>query len=244
MGITIYPYNILESGTVTVTGDADTGYPESRLYDRTLSLFWKDTVTEAKEFEVDQGAGSILDVDLLFISGHNFDGEDMQWQHSDNGSVWSDAVTDWSQSGNGQIVKALDPALTHRYWKVTLTSMTDPECAEIFMSLGHVFTVLDEPRPVQAEQSNLQRFESIGGMSRRIKLGDTRRAWTYDIRLKNAADRANLLTVLGYTDGIVKPVFVKDMDGNYYFMELLEDPRMERAQISRGYVTLFLLEAL
>ena len=40
--IKFYPYNILEFGTVTVTGDPDSGYPESRLYDRAISLYWKD----------------------------------------------------------------------------------------------------------------------------------------------------------------------------------------------------------
>ena len=244
MSVTLYPYNILESGTVTVTGTPDTGYPVSRLYDRGLSLYWKDTVTEAKTFHVDQGATGILDVDMLAIFGHNFDGEDMQLQYSDDDAAWTDAVTDWTQSGDAQITKPLAAAVTHRYWRVTVTSMANPECGELYISKGYAFAVLDDPRPAQAEQSNVDRLESVGGMRRAIKHGDTRRSWSYDIRLKNATDRANLLTVLEYTDGTHKPLPVKDMDGNYYMMELMDDPRMDRAQISRGYATLTLLETL
>ena len=129
MSITLYTRNILETGTVTVTGTPDTGYPESRLYDRCISLYWLDTVTEAKNFVVDQGASGNLAVDFLAIEKHNFNGEDMQWQWStDNFAAdINDAVTDWTQGDNNQIIKTLGSDLTKRYWRVTVTSMANPQ---------------------------------------------------------------------------------------------------------------------
>ncbi|RLC21878.1 MAG: hypothetical protein DRH56_09160 [Deltaproteobacteria bacterium] len=244
MSIALYPYNILESGTLTVTGTADTGYPESRLHDRSAVLLWKDTVTEAKTFHIDQGASNILPVDLLYVAGHNFDGATLAWQYSDDDSAWTDAVTGWTQGGNGVITKSLSSAVSHRYWRFTVTSMSNPQCGEIIMSRGYAFTLLGDPRPIQADRGNVARFESIGGMSRRVKLGDPRRSWDMDLRLGDAAARNSLLAVLDYTGGTEKPLIIKDMDGNYYLMELLEDPRIERAPINRGYTTLRLLEAL
>ena len=66
MDTILYTNNILESGTLTVSGTADTGFPESRLYDRSISLYWKDTITEAKYFTVDQGVADLLPESLLF----------------------------------------------------------------------------------------------------------------------------------------------------------------------------------
>ena len=117
--IKLYTRNILETGTVTVTDDADSGYPEARLHDRDISLYWKDASESIVNFIVDQGA-SPLAVDALIISGHDFSGSDIAWQWSDNGIGWHDAVTVWTQNDNEQIVKILEIPLTKRYWRVLL----------------------------------------------------------------------------------------------------------------------------
>ena len=80
--ITLYTRNILETGAVTVTGTPDTGFPVSRLYDRSIDFYWKDTVTEAKDFKIDQGASGNLAVDALIIDKHNFNGIDLKLQYS------------------------------------------------------------------------------------------------------------------------------------------------------------------
>ena len=72
--ITLYTRNIFETGTVTVTGTPDTGYPESRLHDRCISLYWKDTIIGGKNFLVDQGAAGNVSVNFLVIDKHNFNG--------------------------------------------------------------------------------------------------------------------------------------------------------------------------
>ena len=117
--IKLFTRNILETGTFTVTGNPDSGYPEARLHDREISLYWKDASESLVNFVVDQGA-SPLAVDALIISGHNFSGSDIAWQWSDDNVTWYDAVDVWMQSDNLQIVKILTTALTKRYWRILL----------------------------------------------------------------------------------------------------------------------------
>jgi len=118
--IKLYTRNILETGIFTVTGDADSGYPEARLHDRDISLYWKDASADKVQFITDQGASPVA-VDSLIINGHDFDGSYMAWQYSDNSFYWVDAVPKWTQDGNSQIVKTLTIALTKRYWRVVLS---------------------------------------------------------------------------------------------------------------------------
>ena len=121
--IKLYTRNILETGTFTVTADADSGYPEARLHDRDISLYWKDASADNVIFSVDQSSSPVA-VDALITNGHDFDGKYMAWQYSDNGFYWIDAVTRWTQSGNSQIVKILATALTKNYWRVVLSDTT------------------------------------------------------------------------------------------------------------------------
>jgi len=235
--ITLYTRNILESGTVDVTGAPDTGYPESRLYDRHISLFWKDTVTEAKNFTVDQGATGNLAVDFLAIESHNFDNKTMQWQWStDNfsGDV-NDAVTDWSQSGNGQIIKTLDPAFTKRYWRVSVSSIANPQCSEIFMSYGHSFTILANPYPRAKKQANVSWRRTVGGSERSTKFGDARKVRTYAMKLDSSA-LADFQNAMDDLDEYSKPFYICDHDGNYWMCRLLDEP--EEHYSNKAYTTI------
>jgi len=121
--IKLFTRNILETGTFTVTGDADSGYPEARLHDREISLYWKDASADKVQFIVDQGVSPVA-VDSLIINSHDFDGYYMAWQYSDNSFYWVDAVEKWIQDGNSQIVKTFTTALTKRYWRVVLSDTT------------------------------------------------------------------------------------------------------------------------
>ncbi|MDY6790538.1 MAG: hypothetical protein SWH54_04635 [Thermodesulfobacteriota bacterium] len=215
--VTFYPYNILESGTVDVTGDPDTGFPESRLYDRAVSLFWKDTVAEAKNFTADQGASGNLGVDFLAIPKHNFSGIAMQWQYSNDNFVADihDAVIDWNQGDNSQIIKTLASPVTQRYWRVTLASMTNPKCSEIFMSKGYSFNALREGNPTGRDIDKVRWQETVGGVERSTKIGNKRKARTYNFWM-SAAEYASLLTIKNYLNDYAKPFYFKDHKDNYY----------------------------
>ena len=54
--VKIWPYNILETGTVVVSGTPDSGYPATRLFDRSINLLWKVT-TGGDAFGFDDSMG-------------------------------------------------------------------------------------------------------------------------------------------------------------------------------------------
>lgn len=243
--IILYTRNILEASTVTVTGEPDSGYPESRLYDRAISLFWKDTVTEAKNFTVDQGGSNNLAVDFLAIEKHNFAGKDMQWQYSTDNFVAdiNDAVTDWNQADNNQIIKTLDAALTKQYWRVTLASMQNPKCSEIFLGHGRTFTVQAKPDPVADDLANVRWNKSVGGLERSTKFGDERRVRDYSMFL-SASDLTGFRAAIDELGGHSKPFYIKDHEGNYWMCRLQNVPREQFAHKTHTRITIRVVEML
>jgi len=239
--ITLYPDNFLEDGTVTVTGTADTGYPESRLYDRALGFLWKDTVTAAQDYHLDYATA--VECDFLAIEGHNFDGEDMEWQWSTDDAAWNDAVTAWTQSGNAQIVKVISSSLTKRYWKVTVTSMTNPQCGEIYMSLGYSFDILAEPGPAVKKISNVEWRRTVGGSARSTKFGNRTRQYTYDMFL-SAADLTSFRAVIDLLDEGRYPFYIKDHEGSYWLCRLADEPIEKWDNHTYTHVTMTVIEVL
>jgi len=233
--IKLYTRNILEDSTVTVTGAPDTGYPKARLYDRTISLYWKDTVTEAKTFHVDQGATGNESVDGLFIPKHNFNGEDLTWEYSENDSDWFDAVSGWTQGDSNQIEKTLNTALLKRYWRLTLTSMANPRCSEIFMSYGYEFQVDFSSQPTLAEVPNVQWHMTVGGLERSTRFGDERRQRTYSLFL-DSTDLASFRAAMDDLTNYSKPFYLKDHEGSYFMVRLLDVPKENF--MTEGHVTM------
>lgn len=223
--IKLFTYNIFEEAdAVTVTGTPDVGYPVERLYDRSIGFFWKDAVTEAKTFKADQGASGNLDVDTLIIDRHNFNGKAMTWEYSDNDSDWTPAVTGWAQGDNNQIVKTLSAALTHRYWRMTVASITDPQCSEIFMSFGYEFQVrFDSETPDDSDIENVIWTDSIGGVERSTKQGDLRRIREYPIFFEPTVNTL-FKTAIDYLSSFSKPFYIKDHEDDYWFCRLITAP--------------------
>lgn len=243
--ITLYTRNILETGTVSVSGTADTGYPESRLYDRCISLYWKDTVTEAKDFVVDQGASGNLSINFLAIDKHNFNTADMQWQWStDNFSAdINDAVVDWTQGDNNQIIKTLTWDADKRYWRVTVSSIANPKCSEIFMSYGYEFSALADPSPIAREVDNVQWNRTVGGLERSTKFGDEKKVRIYTLFL-SATELTNFRAAMDDLDGYSKPFYIKDHEDDYWLCRLQEIPQENFTHKDYTHVTLSVIEML
>lgn len=243
--VTFYPFNILELGTVTVTGDADAGYPESRLYDRARSLYWKDTVTEAKTFTVDQGS-DILEIDSLMILGHNFDGCDMELQYSTDNFV-ADINTafgqSWTQDGNDDIYRGFYPAQTKRYWRVTLSSIANPQCGEIIITNGYQFNVLRDGKHEGVDRPAVQWNRTAGGLERSTKFGENRRTRKYSFWLTES-EYTSFETVLSYLDNYSKPFMFSDHEGSAYMARFLEEPRIYFNHNERTRVDVSLIEQL
>jgi len=227
--IKLFTYNILELGTVTVTGTPDTGFPEERLYDRSIGFYWKYTNTGDISIEVDQGASGNLAVDALIIDKHNFNGRTMHWEYSDNGSDWTPAVTSWAQGDNNQIVKTLSAAITHRYWRVRVISAVNPQCTEVYIGYGYPFQVrFDEP-PEESDLDNVVWEETIGGLENSNKLGEERNLRSYSVFLDDGIGSSLTLwkTAKSYLDSYSKPFYLKDHEDNYKFSRFATIPRLQ-----------------
>lgn len=244
--VTIFTKNILEDATVTITGDADTGYPESRVYDRCASLFWKDTSTVAITFQADQSSTALV-VNTLFVEGHNFDGLTMHWEYSSDASSWVNACDSWAQSGNGQIVKTASAAtaITKTHWRVTLSTATNPKCGEIYMSRGYTFNALLSPAPVIAEADNVQWNRTVGGVERATKFGEVRKQRTYTLCL-TTAELVNFRAAMDDLDEYSKPFYIKDHEDSYFLCRLLSVPVEEIHSEVPDYtlITLEVIETL
>jgi hypothetical protein len=222
--VILYPYNILaEDASVTVTGSPDSGYPESRLYDRSIDFYWKYTNTGDISIECDQGAAGILDVDFLGIKNHNFSGRTMYWEYSDNGSSWSDAVTSWSQGNNNQIIKTLAEAIAHRYWRVRVIGAVNPMCSEVWVSAGYEFRISYQGNPSGKPVPNVRWRETLGGMERSTKLGDVRKRRSYLFpHFSSEYTLASFREAEGYLDDYSKPLYIMDHEGAYWFARVVD----------------------
>lgn len=251
--IKLYTRNILETGTVTVTGTPDTGYPEARLYDRAFSLYWLDTSTGNYIFHVDQGASGNVSVDTLIVENHNFDGENCQWQYStdDFSGDINDAVTDWAQSGNDRIVKTMIAALTKRYWRLDVgagaspATLTNPKAGEIFMTYGWEFEAQANPEPGYVKTTNLYWVRSMGNVERSTRRGDRRRRRSYTLML-SSSNLANFHSALDELNTAGTDIFyIKDHDANTWPCRFVEDPAEDYLHdIARTRVNFEVIEML
>lgn len=221
--ITLYTRNILETGTVTATGTPDTGFPESRLYDRAISLFYKDTVSEAKDFRVDQGAVDILTVDFLAVHRHNFSGANIYWQSSaDDFGSYVTTHENWTPADNDQIIKTISSPVTKRYWRL-YASLVNPKCGEIFMSYGRTFEVKASPSPAYGEKDNVQWNRTVGGLERSTKFGEERRVREYGLFL-SASELTEFKAAMDELNSYARPFWIKDDEGAYFPCRLLSVP--------------------
>ena len=230
--VTLYTKNILETGTVTVTGVPDTGYPESRLYDRSIDFYWKDTATAGYDFITVQSSIAQKSVDFLAIERHNFTGNFGLWQSRTSGSTaWVDATTVWAQGDNNQIVKELSTTVTRMSWRFRVASsssgvlgtIANPKCSEIYMSAGSSFAIMAGPAPSAEELDNVQWNKTVGGLERATKFGDRRRVRNYTLML-TTGELDTFRTNMADTSGYSKPFYIKDHAGAYIFSRLAGPP--------------------
>jgi len=217
--IRILPFNALSLSTssVTVTGTADSGYPESRLYDHSIDFYWKYTASGTLEITCDQGAlGSWPLVNTLLIDKHNFNGRTISWEYSSNGSDWSDMVTSWVQGDNLQIVKESLIDVAYRYHRLTVASAVNPQCTEVWMGGNYEFNVRYDDPPEQSDSDNVIWTETLGGIERSTKLGGVRRGRVYSLFLFPDA-LTNWKALVAYLDEYSKPFYVRDHEGDYWF---------------------------
>lgn len=216
--IIIYPYNLLGESGVTVTASADVAYPKTRLYDHSIDFYWQYTATEGFIISLNQGSSFSKYVDFLAICNHNFSGATIDWQYSSNGSSWVNAIDQWTQSDNLQVVKTLTNPLLYRYWRILVGSVASPRCGELYMSLGYPFRIIWDSNPTSLDKENVEWIPTIGSLERSIKMGNVRRSRRYPLFHHQTAESTmdNFDVVTGYMDNYSKPFFFKDHTNNYW----------------------------
>lgn len=245
MSIKLYPENLLIYATVDVQGSTeDPDFPESRLYDQSIAFFWVSDSTAQKTIHIDFGATDTPYTDILIIDRHNFDGATINWQWSDNDADWTDAVTSWAQSGNGQIARDLTTPLQHRYWRLVVSVISENhKSSEVFMGLGYEFALMASPVPIETETENVQWNRTVGGMERSTKFGKAKRNRRYSLQL-DTAKLAEFKAFLLLLDDFSRPFYLFDHEGKYWLARFLNNPLKSLTDGDLARTTLDLLEIL
>jgi hypothetical protein len=238
--------NILETATVTST-DENSSFPLYRTYDRDIGKLFKFNSHAANLYvAIDQGAVISYEVDRLIIpASHSLNGETIKLQYSTTGA-WAGEEVDalsWTQ-GDALIINKNFTAQTKRYWRLLITS--DPAAAlempEIYLTKDYEFET--NVRIILQEESrrNIERDETISGYPRWVKLGEDKEYRDYDL-IVDATQKASLQSWWSVMDS-VKPFYVYDHNGSWYFMEALNDLSFQSLGNSLWSINLQLLEVL
>lgn len=212
--------NILENSTVTVTNE-NTDFPKWRLHDRDIGKLFKGTSTAANTIKADQGSGTQYDVDTFIIpSGHNLTaGAQLAWQYSADNSTWFDMVTAWVGAAG---MTAKEAAAQHkRYWRLNLTSLAAiPEVPELWMGDKAELADVVAWGYVEGVQGNVVRMESLSGRPHFLQNGEDREYRNYACKIYSQSVRDDLKAFFLHSRG--KPFWLKDLDGLWYFMSLVD----------------------
>lgn len=237
--------NILETGTVTLTaGTAHASFPLVRLYDRGIGRLFKITAAVTLEVRVDQGASGNIAIDRMIIpAGHNLDGMTCDIQHSPDGSVWTDAVTQWVQSGSGLLDKVWS-SLTKRYWRFKITTPASaPQFHELFFGPTFSFAYDPEFGWVDDVDWNVENRVTSGGQDRFCKYGDEKEVREYILDLLDNTEKANIKALRDACAG-TKPLWIYDMTGQWLYMKLDKPTAFPNIEPNLWKSTLALKEVL
>lgn len=196
---------------------------------------------------IDQGTTS-KEVDTLVVpSGHVLTGLYCQLQYSTDDSIWTDAVTDWTQSGSSQIVKTMSSAQTKRYWRMYITAASSwgeaPELGEFYLT--KMYTVVSQPKYnlTEAYVSNIKRLEADSWKTENIINSTYRRKIDYEFPYCSSTEKA-VFEDLRDECLFKKPFFITDHQGDQYFVELLEDMIIEPITPDHYNIKIKLMEVL
>jgi len=238
---------MFEEAAVSIYGDDDSGYPESRLYDRDISLYWKQTGTVPVNFTVTGCSGEANEVGFLAIEKHNFDGQPIDWQYSSDNFVLdiNNAVEQWDP-GSGQTVKTLSTGVIENSWRIKASGeITNPQCSEVYMSKGLELRVRFDEKPLAFDKANVTWQETIGGIERSTKTGSKRRMREYAIFLdENDSEITNFRTAMADLDDYSKSFYIKDHEGDYWMCRLLEEPVEQFLTEGQVLMTIKVIEKL
>jgi hypothetical protein len=209
-----YGLNILETWTVTVSGEA-AGKPKERLFDRDVGLPWQDTSSAGDRIlKAARGAQPAQSLDTWAVAaGHNLSGATLTWESSPDDAIWTVRDT-FVPSDASAILRSISP-LTFDFWRLKITgASTAPSISELFFTLKVAVTgYLSENGMRQGLVGNVAVQMSVAGYVWGAQLGVERWAATYPLRELTTADKAALEALFQALKGGTKFLWVKDADG-------------------------------
>lgn len=197
--------------------------------------------------KVDQDS-SIEEINTLVIpSGHTLDGLNCQFQYSDDDSLWSDAVLDWTQSGSDIIVKQFTPS-SHQYWRLYTTGSSSdielPSLSEFYLT--NTYTIVSNPKYNSIREtyvSSINKIEIPSWKYDSIINNIYRKKLEYELPFCSTTEKEKIEEIREFCLG-KKPFFIIDHNSNEYFVELMEDIIIEPVTATHYNIKLILMETL
>lgn len=223
-----YILNILETGTVTVSGEAS-GKPKERLFDRDLGVFWEDaSAAGTRTIQVDQGA-TVQSIDTwLIAAGHNLSAATVNLDSSPDASVWTNRDT-LVPSGTALIRRTIPSGpFTIRYWRVTISNASAaPQIAELLLTLARTFPDIPISGVIIGRRGNVLVSESRAGRERATRRGAARWQTEYDFGLLTLTQRSAIETADADTQEGTKFFYLVDAENIVRWVRWLDTEVLE-----------------
>lgn len=208
--------NILESATVTVNSENPL-YPKERMFDRQIGRFFKsNNAPPSLVISVDQGTSTIFPVKTMIIAPNSI------WQQSRIVFSYSEELSGFIEiwGSTGSFVEEAPSPLTYRYWEIRAFSQTDiAQISEIFIGNPLQLTNVVLYPYNSGRIGNVERYESRSGRPYFLEIGEEREYRNFLLRIKDADTMEDVQDFL--THSRHKPFWLKDMDGSWHFMSLV-----------------------
>ncbi len=124
-------------------------------------------------------------------------------------------------SGSGLIQYGFPQAMTHRYWKFTITNPSvAPQFAELFLTSTYTWEKLPaRPGGPFDDVFNVKNETTASGLDRFLVFGNSRRQRVYKVVNAGATQQANILALNAAWAGS-KPFWLYDHEGNWIYGRL------------------------
>jgi hypothetical protein len=217
--------NILEeayqdsTSNITVSPVENASFPSYRLHDRDIGKYFKFSTTGSPVYVLVNQSGTVYEIDSLVIPyGHNLNGLDCSLRYSTDNFVSDDhEAVGWTQGDELLIYKTFT-AQTKQYWKLNITAPgTTVELQEMYLTKGYSFLRNPSYNGSVAIRRNIVRDMTQAGITRVVKLGESKRARRYDV-LVETTQKVEFENWENECQG-VKSFYIVDHEGTTIFME-------------------------
>jgi len=224
--IVIYGVNLLETATVTVSGEV-AGKPKERLFDREIGLFYQDTSnTGDRVIKANQGGGGTQAIDGLYVGpGHNLSGSTVYLESSPDDAVWTprgNLAVPSSAAFRIKVAPGGGVPWTTQYTRVRIASApAPPSIGEALISLSWTAPYHVSEPGSQGLEPNIRVHRSTSGKAWAAQRGEPAWRAEYLIRDLSLTDRSGLEQVYRDLDGGAKPFAIEDADAVLRWARLL-----------------------